>query len=159
MYAYSHVKNLLAFDRLVKNNDCEVMFIYYAFILAWVKYSTTRCAFQYYNNHYKLIIFCKFLRSVAFINFVSLFQLGLRRIHVVRTRGGNLKYRALRLEGGNFAWGSECKFLIILLHFYSNIFHSCSFIALGGCDNYSVVFSLLWSYSQWWQQCLSFNKM
>ncbi|KAJ6625502.1 ribosomal protein S8e/ribosomal biogenesis NSA2 [Mycena sp. CBHHK59/15] len=34
-------------------------------------------------------------------------KLGAKRIHTVRVRGGNLKYRALRLEGGNFAWGSE----------------------------------------------------
>ena len=30
-----------------------------------------------------------------------------KRIHEVRTRGGNVKYRALRLDTGNFAWGSE----------------------------------------------------
>lgn len=35
------------------------------------------------------------------------FQLGPQRIHLVRTRGGNTKYRALRLDTGNFAWGSE----------------------------------------------------
>eukprot|EP00034_Subulatomonas_tetraspora_P000812 GABW01001082.1.p1 GENE.GABW01001082.1~~GABW01001082.1.p1 ORF type:complete len:63 (-),score=36.86 GABW01001082.1:3-191(-) len=29
------------------------------------------------------------------------------RIHTVRTRGGNTKYRALRLDAGNFAWGTE----------------------------------------------------
>ena len=29
------------------------------------------------------------------------------RIHTIRVRGGNKKYRALRLEQGNFAWGSE----------------------------------------------------
>ncbi|KAF9793000.1 40S ribosomal protein S8 [Thelephora terrestris] len=34
-------------------------------------------------------------------------KLGPKRIHEVRTRGGNVKYRALRLESGNFAWGSE----------------------------------------------------
>lgn len=34
-------------------------------------------------------------------------KLGAKRIHLVRGRGGNLKYRALRLETGNFAWGSE----------------------------------------------------
>ncbi|EAU91660.1 40S ribosomal protein S8 [Coprinopsis cinerea okayama7 len=34
-------------------------------------------------------------------------KLGPKRIHTVRGRGGNLKYRALRLETGNFAWGSE----------------------------------------------------
>ena len=30
-----------------------------------------------------------------------------KRVHEVRTRGGNSKYRALRLDSGNFAWGSE----------------------------------------------------
>ncbi|KAK0225950.1 ribosomal protein S8e/ribosomal biogenesis NSA2 [Armillaria fumosa] len=34
-------------------------------------------------------------------------KLGAKRIHTVRVRGGNLKYRALRLDGGNFAWASE----------------------------------------------------
>lgn len=36
-------------------------------------------------------------------------KLGSTRIHVVRVRGGNVKHRALRLESGNFSWGSECK--------------------------------------------------
>merc|ERR1739840_60028 len=30
-----------------------------------------------------------------------------QRIHTVRCRGGNKKYRALRLDTGNFSWGSE----------------------------------------------------
>uniref|UniRef100_A0A672L0C1 40S ribosomal protein S8 n=1 Tax=Sinocyclocheilus grahami TaxID=75366 RepID=A0A672L0C1_SINGR len=34
-------------------------------------------------------------------------KIGPRRIHTVRVRGGNKKYRALRLDSGNFAWGSE----------------------------------------------------
>jgi len=34
-------------------------------------------------------------------------KLGTKRIHTVRVRGGNLKHRALRLDTGNFAWGSE----------------------------------------------------
>ncbi|EYE94457.1 40S ribosomal protein eS8 [Aspergillus ruber CBS 135680] len=34
-------------------------------------------------------------------------RLGNKRIHLVRTRGGNQKFRALRLESGNFSWGSE----------------------------------------------------
>ncbi|MCJ1372842.1 ribosomal protein S8A [Loxospora ochrophaea] len=34
-------------------------------------------------------------------------RIGAKRIHLVRTRGGNQKYRALRLDSGNFAWGSE----------------------------------------------------
>ena len=34
-------------------------------------------------------------------------KIGEQRIHTVRTRGGNQKFRALRLDHGNFAWGSE----------------------------------------------------
>jgi len=34
-------------------------------------------------------------------------KLGPKRIHQVRVRGGNLKFRAMRLDTGNFSWGSE----------------------------------------------------
>ncbi|KAI3636385.1 hypothetical protein MIR68_005737 [Amoeboaphelidium protococcarum] len=34
-------------------------------------------------------------------------KLGARKVHTVRTMGGNTKHRALRLETGNFSWGSE----------------------------------------------------
>ncbi|CAG8601839.1 1733_t:CDS:2, partial [Acaulospora colombiana] len=34
-------------------------------------------------------------------------KLGPKRIHEVRVRGGNLKFRAIRLDQGNFSWGSE----------------------------------------------------
>lgn len=34
-------------------------------------------------------------------------RIGNKRIHLVRTRGGNTKYRALRIDSGNFSWGSE----------------------------------------------------
>ncbi|GHJ85003.1 hypothetical protein NliqN6_1405 [Naganishia liquefaciens] len=34
-------------------------------------------------------------------------KLGPKRIHEVRVRGGNVKHRAMRLDSGNFAWGSE----------------------------------------------------
>eukprot|EP00294_Goniomonas_avonlea_P004609 CAMPEP_0114547342 /NCGR_PEP_ID=MMETSP0114-20121206/4413_1 /TAXON_ID=31324 /ORGANISM="Goniomonas sp, Strain m" /LENGTH=81 /DNA_ID=CAMNT_0001731891 /DNA_START=59 /DNA_END=301 /DNA_ORIENTATION=+ len=34
-------------------------------------------------------------------------RLGTKRVRTVRVRGGNLKFRALRLEHGNFSWGSE----------------------------------------------------
>ncbi|TFL01510.1 40S ribosomal protein S8 [Pterulicium gracile] len=34
-------------------------------------------------------------------------KLGPKRVHSVRVRGGNTKHRALRLDTGNFAWGSE----------------------------------------------------
>jgi small subunit ribosomal protein S8e len=34
-------------------------------------------------------------------------KLGPQRVHTVRCRGGNLKFRAMRLETGNYSWGSE----------------------------------------------------
>jgi ribosomal protein S8E len=34
-------------------------------------------------------------------------KLGAKRIHAMRVRGGNTTFRALRLDTGNFAWGSE----------------------------------------------------
>ncbi|KAG9241935.1 40S ribosomal protein S8 [Calycina marina] len=34
-------------------------------------------------------------------------RIGAKRIHLVRTRGGNRKFRALRLDAGNFSWASE----------------------------------------------------
>lgn len=34
-------------------------------------------------------------------------KIGPKRIHKVRCMGGNTKFRALRLETGNFSWGSE----------------------------------------------------
>ncbi|CAG9938908.1 unnamed protein product [Clonostachys rosea f. rosea IK726] len=34
-------------------------------------------------------------------------RIGPKRVHTIRTRGGNHKYRALRLDSGNFAWASE----------------------------------------------------
>jgi len=34
-------------------------------------------------------------------------KIGEKRIHEVRARGGNLKFRALRLDSGNFSWGTE----------------------------------------------------
>jgi len=34
-------------------------------------------------------------------------KLGAKRVRTVRCRGGNMKYRALRLDSGNYAWGSE----------------------------------------------------
>mmetsp|Transcript_4245 Transcript_4245/g.5910 ORF Transcript_4245/g.5910 Transcript_4245/m.5910 type:complete len:175 (-) Transcript_4245:53-577(-) len=34
-------------------------------------------------------------------------KLGAKRIHLVRGRGGNMKHRAMRLDTGNFSWGTE----------------------------------------------------
>merc|ERR1712086_846908 len=34
-------------------------------------------------------------------------KMGAKRVRPVRCRGGNMKYRALRLDAGNYSWGSE----------------------------------------------------
>ncbi|KAH6564546.1 hypothetical protein BASA50_008775 [Batrachochytrium salamandrivorans] len=34
-------------------------------------------------------------------------KIGTKRVHVVRVRGGNTKFRALRLDSGNFSWGTQ----------------------------------------------------
>ena len=39
-------------------------------------------------------------------------KLGPARVHSLRVRGGNIKLRAMRLDQGNFSWGSEGMFLI-----------------------------------------------
>lgn len=36
-------------------------------------------------------------------------KLGPRRVRPLRCRGGNMKFRALRLDTGNYSWGSESK--------------------------------------------------
>merc|ERR1711865_145853 len=38
---------------------------------------------------------------------MAMTKIGSKRIRTVRGRGGNLKFRALRLDTGNFSWGSE----------------------------------------------------
>ena len=38
---------------------------------------------------------------------MAMTKIGTKRIHKVRTRGGNSKFRAMRLDTGNFSWGSE----------------------------------------------------
>jgi small subunit ribosomal protein S8e len=48
-------------------------------------------------------------------------RIGAKRIHLVRTRGGNRKFRALRLDSGNFSWGSEgiarkCRVIGVAFH-------------------------------------------
>merc|ERR1711988_467636 len=48
-----------------------------------------------------------------------------KRVNVVRGRGGNLKYRALRLQSGNFSWGTEvctrkCRILDVVYNASNN---------------------------------------
>merc|ERR1712232_931086 len=37
----------------------------------------------------------------------ALCKLGAKRVRTVRCRGGNMKFRALRVDAGNFSWGSH----------------------------------------------------
>jgi ribosomal protein S8E len=53
-------------------------------------------------------------------------KIGSKRIHMVRGRGGNTKYRALRLETGNYAWGSEGMFFFSFSFFL--VFYICCFL-------------------------------
>merc|ERR1712054_116781 len=52
-------------------------------------------------------------------------KIGHKRIRTVRTRGGNTKYRALRLDAGNFSWASEsvtrkCRLLNVVYNSTNN---------------------------------------
>ena len=38
---------------------------------------------------------------------MSMTKIGTKRVHSVRVRGGNTKFRGIRLDTGNFSWGSE----------------------------------------------------
>jgi ribosomal protein eS8 len=48
-------------------------------------------------------------------------KLGANRIHAVRVRGGNTKFRALRLDAGNYSWGSEGKNSFFIINKNSSI--------------------------------------
>ena len=52
-------------------------------------------------------------------------KLGAKRVRPVRGRGNNLKFRALRLDAGNFSWGSEavtrkCRILDVVYNATNN---------------------------------------
>jgi small subunit ribosomal protein S8e len=52
-------------------------------------------------------------------------KLGAHRVRPVRGRGNNLKFRALRLDAGNFSWGSEavtrkCRILDVVYNATNN---------------------------------------
>ena len=51
-------------------------------------------------------------------------------IRKVRCRGGNYKFRALRLDTGNFSWGSEVRRQLTLLHAVCQVAGLRSFRAL-----------------------------
>lgn len=65
---------------------------------------------------------------MTYFNIDIFFQIGPHRIHLVRTRGGNRKFRALRLDHGNFAWASESEFKFIFFdHLHISSVHNYVF--------------------------------
>ena len=50
---------------------------------------------------------CRKKRKFELARPAAMTKLAPQRIHTVRVRGGNKKYRALRLDTGNFSWASE----------------------------------------------------
>merc|ERR1712078_687995 len=55
----------------------------------------------------------------------SMTKMGVKRVRIVRCRGGNTKVRALRLDTGNFSWGSEnttrkCKIMDVVYNASNN---------------------------------------
>ena len=52
-------------------------------------------------------------------------KIGATRVHTVRVRGGNEKFRAMRLDTGNFSWGSEGE---NYAHFIRNTFTNSKLI-------------------------------
>jgi small subunit ribosomal protein S8e len=69
--------------------------------------STTSTSLLLYFNHQSLIKFPFFSLRFELGRQAANTKLGPKRVHEVRVRGGNKKYRALRLDAGNFSWGSE----------------------------------------------------
>ncbi|EZG43279.1 40S ribosomal protein S8 [Gregarina niphandrodes] len=51
-------------------------------------------------------------------------KLGGSRKSIIRTRGANVKHRALRVEAGNFSWGSEA--VAFKAKIYSAVYHPSS---------------------------------
>lgn len=59
----------------------------------------------------------------------------------VRVRGGNYKFRALRLDSGNFAWGSEV-FITSAIGYWTHkcqIWKGISYGAWENCIHFSVI--------------------
>ena len=67
------------------------------------------------------------LQAPNILYVVYTFQLGVKRIHTVRTMGGNKKYRALRQDHGNFAWGSEGEKYVKLILIVMLVEFCCAF--------------------------------
>ena len=60
-------------------------------------------------------------------------RIGPKRVHLVRTRGGNRKFRALRLDTGNFSWGSEA--ITRKTRVIGVVYHPCTIWHIGARED------------------------
>ena len=79
-------------------------------------------------------------------------KIGHKRIRTVRTRGGNTKYRALRLDTGNFAWASESvtrkvRILNVVYNSTNNELVRTNTLVKGGIVQIDAA-----SFKQWYEQ-------
>jgi small subunit ribosomal protein S8e len=84
-------------------------------------------------------------------------KIGHSRIHEVRTRGGNKKFRALRLDTGNFSWSSESqarktRILNVAYHPSNNEFVRTNTVVKG-----SVIQIDATPFRQWYEQHYGVN--
>merc|ERR1712099_130691 len=79
-------------------------------------------------------------------------KLGAKRVRVVRCRGGNLKYRALRLDAGNYSWGSEnCTKKVRILDVVYNASNN-ELVRTKTLVKNAIVMVDATSYRQWYEQ-------
>merc|ERR1711959_866750 len=79
-------------------------------------------------------------------------KIGHKRVRTVRGRGGNLKYRALRLDTGNFSWGTEsttrkCRLLNVSYNSTNNELVHTNTLVKGGIVQIDAA-----SFKQWYEQ-------
>lgn len=58
--------------------------------------------------------FSEISRRPFIVTDAPLLLTGPKRVHAVRVRGGNTKFRAMRLDSGVFSWGSECTLIALV---------------------------------------------
>ena len=79
-------------------------------------------------------------------------KIGHKRIRTVRTRGGNTKYRALRLDTGNFSWATEsvtrkCRVLNVVYNSTNNELVRTNTLVKGGIIQIDAA-----PFKQWYEQ-------
>merc|ERR1711904_733537 len=79
-------------------------------------------------------------------------KIGHKRVRTVRVRGGNTKYRALRLDTGNFSWATEsvtrkCRLLNVAYNSTNNELVRTNSLVKGGIIQIDAA-----PFKQWYEQ-------